>query len=74
VNRIEKWLKGKSEVVASPIEIKRGCVYVIEAVEPMSGDAFEEISAYLKTFSARTGCDFLILDYPFKISVKKDQK
>ena len=50
------------------VELKRGGIYVIEAVEEMSGEQFRELSGYLKGFHQRTGCEFLILDHPFRIA------
>jgi hypothetical protein len=52
-----------------PIEIKRGGVYVIESAETLTADSFADISAYLKTFSEATGCEFLILDHGLKLAM-----
>lgn len=52
-----------------PIEIKRGGVYVVESDKTLTAESFADISAYLKTFSEVTGCEFLVLDHGLKLAM-----
>jgi hypothetical protein len=64
---IRRWL-GIDQALL-PIELERGKIYVIEAMEPMEPEGYRDLSDYLAGVKAKTGCEFVILDYGFKISL-----
>jgi hypothetical protein len=57
-----------------PIELKRGAVYVIESEGELTEASFKDLEGYLKTFTQKTGCEFLILDAGLHIALRSEKE